>query len=153
MEVTALTAANYSEETIYNALNRKRTQLPDTVPSIIICVYPEGWLPPHLDPRIVFAEPLRRFFRGSRRVNAVVFMSEIHIEASDKDFGGLFFRMNPIVHPNPRLPVSLDFLYGRPSISTITGTKIENQADMERLVRPMLNSEFYRWVDLTIGRE
>ena len=43
VEVTALTAKSFSPQTVENALNQKRKQLPDTEASVIFCVLPESW--------------------------------------------------------------------------------------------------------------
>jgi hypothetical protein len=38
-----LTAPNFAPETVKNALQQKRKQLPDTDPAIVFCILPESW--------------------------------------------------------------------------------------------------------------
>jgi hypothetical protein len=150
-EVTALTAPNFSSETVWNALHHKAGQLPKTEPALIFCAYPEGWHDPKVAPSDVFREPTNKFFRSSRRVNAVVLLNEVHKPVGDGNYGGLFIGKETIFNESPRLPISLDFLLQDPPMNEVTCATFEKADDLKRLVSARPPSEFRRWVDLTVS--
>ena len=91
VEVTALTATSFSERTVKNALNAKRKQLPDDLPAVIFCLYPESWFTAGPDVvRAGLIKAANRFF-SSKRVNVVVFMSEQHWDAAGNGTLGALF--------------------------------------------------------------
>ena len=152
VEVTALTAPEFSNVTVGNALRGKASQLPTTSPAIIVCAYPEQWHDSKIPPSVLFQEAVVRFFRSSRRVNAVVLVHEVHQQAGLDDYGGLFFGKQVFFNPSPRMTInSMQFLVSDPPMSDLTGTEILNQADMKRRLGYFRDSEFYRWVDFAIS--
>jgi hypothetical protein len=152
VEVTALIAPKFSNVTVGNALRGKASQLPTTSPAIIVCAYPEQWHDPKIPPSVLFQEAVVRFFRSSRRVNAVVLVHEVHQQAGLDDYGGLFFGKQVFFNPSPRMTInSMQFLVSDPPMSDVSGTEILNQADMKRRVGYFRDSEFYRWVDFAIS--
>ena len=146
VEVTALTTASFSEQTVKNALNAKRKQLPNDLPAIIFCVYPESWVSVGPDAvRSGLVEAANRFF-SSKRVNVVVFMGEQHWDAAGNGtLGALFITHLPVVNPGARRPISsLKFLL---DVSAHSPRSVVQRNDLIKEVPWMLNSEFYQWVD------
>jgi hypothetical protein len=139
VEVTALTAESFSAQTVENALNHKRKQLPDTGASVIFCVLPESWATTeNLGP--ILGELTRRFFDRTRRVTAVVFVVEMYVSGSDEPVGTFWIHHACLWHPNPRRPIrSVGFIANdawKPTYVTPLGSPT-----MRR------ESEFFRWVD------
>jgi hypothetical protein len=139
VEVTALTAKNFSPQTVENALHQKRKQLPDTDDSVIVCVLPESWATTeNLGP--ILGKLTKQFFDGTRRVSAVVFVVEVHVSGKDEPIGGSWLHHACLLHPNPRRPIrSLAFFTNdawKPTEVTPLGSPT-----MRR------ESEFFRWVD------
>lgn len=148
IEVTALTAPEFNEKTIYNALNTKRSQLPKNKPGIIICVLPEGWFNT-AGAHSSLSRCCARLFGASERVNAVVFASE-HYRPVDGQPGRTLHQF-PIIrhfHDRPRFPLDLADKFLQPDAiieGTIphTATIDEGQRTFDRMhTRP-----FYTWVD------
>jgi hypothetical protein len=139
VEVTALTAESFSVQTVENALNHKRKQLPDTDASVIFCVLPESWATTeNLGP--ILGELTKRFFGSTRRVTAVVFVVEMHISGSNEPVGTFWIHHVCLRHPNPRRPIrSFEFIANdawKPTYVTPLGSPT-----MRR------ESEFFQWVD------
>jgi hypothetical protein len=146
VEVTALTAPAFAANTVKNALNAKRKQLPDDLPAIIFCVYPESWFsigPDLLTTNLIAAA--KRFF-SSKRVNAVAFMGEQHWDASGNGtLGALFVTHLPIENSAPRHPISsLDFFL---NVSQDSPRSVVQRNNLLGEGPNLQDSEFYRWVD------
>jgi len=147
VEVTALRADEFSVKTMLNALLHKRKQLPDDAPAVIYCAIPEEWLAQPVNWDEVLEEIAGRFLRGTRRVNAVVFWAEQHIDFNHGVPGGaLVLIRKPYLNENPRYPSNLSFLFdGKRSepvheaIATGTG--------FDQLETDSYESEFFRWID------
>ena len=105
-----------------------------TAPAVVVCTYPEGWHDPEITPDALFLEPIMRFFRSSRRVNAVVLIHEVHKQAGPDDYGGLFFGKQVFFNPAPRLPLQFkEFLINDPPMTDALSANIGGQADMQRM--------------------
>lgn len=139
VEVTALTAKNFSPQTVENALYQKRKQLPDADPSIIFCVLPESWVTTeNLGP--ILGELTKRFFEGTGRVSAVVFAVEMHATEKDEPIGEFWIHHVCLLHPNPRRPIrSLAFFNNDAWKKTVVAPG--ESPTMRR------ESEFFQWVD------
>jgi hypothetical protein len=146
VEVTALTAPTFSINTVDNALDSKRKQLPDDAPAIIFCIYPESWF--SAGPDLVSSELKRaalKFFSGSKRVNAVVFMGEQHWDG-DGTVGALFLTHLPVTNPAARHPISsLDFLL---NVSNDSPRSVVARNDVLSEMSSSHTSEFFEWVDM-----
>jgi hypothetical protein len=139
VEVTALTAQNFSPQTVANALDNKRKQLPDTDAAIVFCVLPESWATTeNLGP--ILGELTKRFFDRTRRISAVVFMVEMHVSGSDEAIGIFWIHHACLWHPNPRRPIRSHAFFTndawKPTNVTLLGSPT-----MRR------ENEFFRWVD------
>jgi hypothetical protein len=146
VEVTALTAPAFAENTVRNALNAKRKQLPDDLPAIIFCAYPESWFA--VGTELVhdgLIDVTKRFF-SSKRVNAVVFMGEQHWNASgDGTLGALFVTHLPIENPAPRHPISsMNFVL---NVSPDSPRSIVQRNNLLGELPHLQKSDFFRWVD------
>lgn len=138
VEVTALTADAFAARTVENALNQKRKQLPDTDAAIIFCILPESWATtPNLGRALGLIT--KKFFEATRRVSAVVFVIEMHLDIEKGGrVGQLSIHHVCLSHPNPRRPVrSLAFFKDtwRPDVAA-------TDAPTQRR-----ENEFFRWVD------
>ena len=147
VEVTALTAPAFSENTVRNALNKKHKQIPDDLPAIIFCAYPESWF--SIGPDLVRAGLIKAanaFFSSKKRVNAIAFMGEQHWNAAgDGTQGALFVTHLPIANPGARLPISsMDFLL---NVSRDSPRSIVERNNLLKELPLLQTSEFYRWVD------
>lgn len=139
VEVTALTAENFSAQTVENALNHKRKQLPDTDASVIFCVLPESWATTeNLGPTL--GELTGRFFGRTRRVTAVVFVVEMYITGSDEPVGSFWIHHACLLHPNPRRPIKSVAFIANDAWNPTNVTPL-GSSTMRR------ESEFFRWVD------
>jgi hypothetical protein len=138
VEVTALTAPNFAPETVKNALQQKRKQLPDTDPAIVFCILPESWWASQsLGPPLT--KIVEQFFERTRRIAAVVFVIEKHFDfEKDGPVGYLSIQHLCLSHPNPRQPVSsLDFFK----------TAWEHTASATGEATQRRENEFFWWVD------
>jgi hypothetical protein len=81
VEVTELQASSFDVRRMVNSLNNKRKQLPKNEPSILICYLPHTWTDNAASFDAGLDEVADRFFRGSKRVNALCFSVEIFIPA------------------------------------------------------------------------
>lgn len=147
VEVKALTAPKFGAPTIRNAPDAVRKQLPNDVPAIAFCAFPESWY--GIDPnplRDALHQIAHEFFKGSRRVNAVVFLGEQHWDrAGDGSLGVLFVTQVPVANPAPLHPISsLDFLF---NVSTESPRSIVERNDLQKDIADFQTSEFFRWVD------
>jgi hypothetical protein len=156
VEVTALTAPRFSTNTINNALNEKRKQLPPCNASVIVCVIPEAWAHQGVDLNAEIGRAARRFFGGSERVNVLMFAQERHVSFVSDGSRGMFGLIHQAFrHLAPRQTTTLlDFLF---SSSPIYEAKLfayievlaamGEQAQLEWVMEGMRTSEFYAWVD------
>jgi hypothetical protein len=152
VEVTALTAPAFSEQTILNALQQKRSQLPNTAPAIIFCVLPDRWFEDRAD---LWNEKLpgiaNRFLAGTERINAIKFWTEVNIETGDKDGAALHLVSIAFTNPRARIDVwEIGFLFeGTPVSEGITATV--TRSGRKELTEASNSSEFFRWVEHIIS--
>jgi len=139
IEVTALTAKLFSAQTVENALNQKRKQLPSTESAIIFCVLPEEWAKtPNLGG--LLNEPIARFFKSTRRVSAVVFMVETYVTDQDAPVGNFWIHHVCLFHPNARNPIK--------SASFFANDSWKNSSPAPGGAPTMRReSEFFAWAD------
>jgi hypothetical protein len=138
VEVTALTTGSFAPETVANALQQKRKQLPDTNPAVIYCILPESWWETENLGRSL-TQLTERFFQSTGRIAAVVFVIERHIEFErDGPVGCLSIQHLCLLHPNPRRP-----------INSLAFFKDTWKADIGPTSQPTQRreNEFFRWVD------
>jgi hypothetical protein len=138
VEVTALTAPTFSPQTILNALHQKRKQLPGIESAIVFCVLPENWgSTDRLDFHLFNCA--RSFFGKTRRVAAVVFVTEKHVDFEPGGpVGYLSLDHLCFWHPAPRRRiVSADFLLN----------DWETGAAPDDLPTQRRENEFFRWAD------
>jgi hypothetical protein len=147
VEVTALTAEEPSEATIWNALNWKRRQLPKVAPAILYCVIPERWSRAPINWDEYLQRIAIRFLRGTKTINVVIFWMEQHINLGAPPGAALLLIRKPYVNKTPRHPIrDIGFIFsgqrsevGRKAIATGVG--------LESLEKASYDSEFFRWVD------
>jgi hypothetical protein len=138
VEVTALTPERFSPQNVENALHHKRKQLPDTEPAIVFCILPESWwsdTPIGAD----LAKLTKKFFGSTRRISAVVYVIEKHVEwEKDGEVGHLAMRHLCLLHPNPRRSISsLSFFNGGGGWNVpLTDPPTQRR-----------NNEFFDWAD------
>lgn len=138
VEVTALTPEEYSPTTITNALHKKRKQVPDTEPAVIFCALPESWNPKINEMDHAMSEIVRRFFEQTKRIAAIVFLHEEHIDSKDDpSVGYLLVVHNCFVHKYPRMPIRASDLFAKSGESTVLSPPYTQRRE----------SEFFRWVD------
>jgi hypothetical protein len=143
VEVTALTVEKFSTNTIENALETKRKQLSRNIPSIIFCVYPESWVCDNIGD--AFESITTKFFARSKRVNAVIFLTEQHIDhLLDGRRGLLRFPMSVHSNPSPRISINLDFLVAGGSFVKMGPKDGSVLIDAFRVWR---DTQFFHWVD------
>lgn len=137
VEVTALTPSEFSPQTVENALHQKRKQLPDTAPAMIFCVLPESWFETPMG--VQLGTLTKRFFQGTRRVSAVMYVIEKHVEIErDGALGHLRIEHLCLSHPAPRFP-----LRSLP----LSNTAWRTDAGPTDPPTQRRNSEFFRWAD------
>jgi len=108
-EVTALSSTIYSPKTLESALKKKRSQLPDDKPAVIFCAVPHSWYE-FADLRFSLFRQTFLFFRGSKRINAVVYFFEEWIELNDGNTA-FYKSFLPITNQTARHPVDLSLFY------------------------------------------
>ena len=135
VEVTDLTPVEFSSQNVENALHHKRKQLPDTNPAIIFCILPESWSATPMG--VALGTLTKSFFAGTRRVSAVVYVIEQHVEwEKDGKIGHLSIQHLCLQHPNPRMPIS--------STSFFDDTWDVNPTNPPTMRR---ENEFFQWAD------
>ena len=151
VEVTALTVVKYTERTIWNALNDKRDQVPVDAPAVLICIIPETWLDEAGCDKKLENITSDFFRRQTRRINAVVYVSEKHIDKDgDGSYGMLIFRTLVYFHPNPRIPCpELAFLSDGSLNRTGEALRASSDPFVDGVTLLRATSEFYQWVDQT----
>ena len=154
VEVTGLTAPEFGENTVYNALNQKRSQLNPEKPGVVICVLPENWLEADgLHSGIDSA--CTRLFRSSQRVNAVIFSSEIYRPVVGRPGQTLY--QYPLIrrfHERPRYPVpDLEHELLRPDRIENGILKTASPEEGNRTTNNMRTRPFNMWVDQLLDGE
>tara|TARA_R110000782_G_scaffold13999_6_gene41330 strand:- start:11513 stop:12115 length:603 start_codon:yes stop_codon:yes gene_type:complete len=100
VEATALSGKQFGSKNIKNALSKKRKQLPDDKPAIIICFVPGFWRETTPSIGIELERLAHEFLRGTRRINYLFFLEDIfHISTGSKAITRCFYYKNP----NPRM--------------------------------------------------
>lgn len=131
VEVTTLAEKQFSQRTIPNSLIQKRKQLPNTAPAIIFVVLPTLWVSEPRDWDSYLMKVSNDFFKGSMRINAIVFLGEQFFP------GGVVIIKKPYYNPKARIKArDIDFLVNDRSFSFD-----ESQS-----------SEFFRWVDYIVPK-
>ena len=133
VEVTALEAKKFSAKTIPNSLNQKRKQLPDTAPAIVFVGIPNEWTNELHDWDAYLSKVTSDFFRGSQRVNTVIFLAEQIFPIPGIGIV-LLMAQKSYIHPRPRMRTN-DMGFLPPQTSEL------------RLAR---DSEFFRWIDYIV---
>jgi hypothetical protein len=147
-EVTTLQGDSYSSETVLNALEKKRKQLPKEEPGVIFIVVPESWYEPGWRPvSEALREDAAEFCGKTRRINAIIVVSEEHETFGMEARGWLGFRFDPILHADPRNPVAeLDDFFHKLDGGGKVKPEAQRLAEMES-IRTDQNSEFFLWAE------
>jgi hypothetical protein len=152
VEVTALKEKDFYENTAINALDRKRKQLPADTPAVIFCVIPAQWEKIGKDLNQWSEIVASQFLRSTRRINAVVFQLERHIDTSPgRTTGGFMIVSKPFTNPNPRFPCDLNVVFRGRGPSAEGHRAIESVASQpeqaQELAKWLRTGEFFEWVD------
>lgn len=110
VEVTALTAPEFQDATVRNALKQKQKQVPKDAPGLLFCTVPFGWIETagsSLTDRLKLLA--LNFFRNSRRFNAVIFSMDSTTVVGSRQMRGIL--SNPVLHENPYFVEDLNFLF------------------------------------------
>ena len=153
VEVTALTATSFSENTILNALNQKRAQLPTDAPAVIYCMMPEFWFPTPDNWNNDVPPVINKFLRGTRRINVVVAWTERRVSVTHNGEPGraLMVIRNAFANPEPKVRTkSLDFLFGGKS-SQQANLELASDNGLDKLMKESNANEFFWWVDHLIA--
>jgi hypothetical protein len=148
VEVTALTAPEYSEKTILDALNKKRKQLPKGKPAVIFCIIPDAWYYPVELIRPRFDSIRRRFFGATERISGLVIMGEDPTPWSGPGWGVVPILVSPFANARARHPFDPSMLGKKmtPELREAFKTGKNRQVLREQTRQ----SEFYSWVDSLI---
>jgi hypothetical protein len=133
VEVTTLAEKRFSQKTIPNSLNKKRQQLPDTAPAVIVVGLPNQWMAEKRDWNSYLLQVSNNFFRGSKKINAIVFLQE-QFYTTPTGFSALFVIQLPCRHPQPRMEI----------------TDISFLAAKHSEIRLLRDSEFFRWINYIV---
>jgi hypothetical protein len=148
VEVTALTAKEPSEATIFNALQQKRRQLPKDAPGVVYCVVPENWSHSAINWDDYLQKIVSRFFRGTTTVNVIVFWMEQHVVVDGGRGAALTTIRKPFVNNNARHPIDVSlFFSGQRSEPVREALATADANGLKALEEVSYNSEFFRWVD------
>jgi len=148
VEVTALTAKEPSEATIFNALQHKRRQLPKNAPGVVYCLVPENWSHSAINWDDYLQKIVSRFFRGTTTVNVIVFWMEQHIVVDGGRGAALTTIRKPFVNSNARHPMDVTlFFSGQRSEPVREALATADANELTALEEAFYNSEFFRWVD------
>jgi hypothetical protein len=149
VEVTALTAPEFSEKTALNALQEKRKQLAKGSPAVIFCIFPDAWWYPVdlITPRL--EEICRRFFGSTERVNALVILDQDPIKWDHAvGAGSMPYLQFPFFNARARHPIKDNkFLRGRGEMTPEILAALKSGQPSELLRKHFRDSEFYHWVD------
>lgn len=148
-EATALAAKQFSTNTMLNALNRKRRQLPKTHPNIVYCLVPQAWggRPTKAELDHVVAE----FFRGTGRVNAIVFQFEMSA-AWPSGAGSLAFGVLRYVNNKARWPIRDLAVFDVPGTEFTPRMRaaLAGTGPIAPLKSLRDRNEFFQWVDALV---
>lgn len=148
VEVTALTADSFNENTIVNSLSQKRKQLPTDKPAVIFCNFPERWIAGDIDPNFSLKDSAERFLRGTQRINAIVFQTFKQYHQGEA--GGLGQIRYAYSNPKPRFFADLEFLFkggmAPQETNKVVGPSASN-ATRDSAYVAARTGEFCRWVD------
>jgi hypothetical protein len=145
-EVTALTAEEFSEKTVLNALNDKRRQVPKTAPAVLFCIIPEAWLT--LDNWNNRLQAIAiDFLRQTSTINFVVFVTERHVDLGGNK-GALLIWRNTFENRSPRFPMrDPKFLMSGKAVDEVHTAMRSGGVGLVELEAASHGSEFFRWVD------
>jgi hypothetical protein len=149
VEVTALTTDSFKENTVMNALNQKRQQLPADKPAIIFCNFPESWAGEGIDLNSALMRLANQFLRGTQRINAIVFQTFKQYQRGEA--GGLALIENAYPNPKPRIHTDLDFLFKGGGVDSRQMDKAfepsASNSTRDSAYATLRTGEFHRWVD------
>lgn len=100
VEVTGLTSQALTQRAIENVLNNKRNQVPADKPAVLFVTIPEAWTHDGQAAEEAIGSAVTAFFRGSKRLNAVVFSWEAILSVGDARMFAV--TQKPYFHPTPR---------------------------------------------------
>src|SRR5262249_55708971 len=148
MVLSALTAKQPTEATVFNALQQKRRQLPKSAPAVVYCVVPENWSHSAINWDDYLQKIVSRFFRGTTTVNVVVFWMEQHIVVDGGGGAALAVIRKPYVNQNARHAMDTTlFCSGQRSEPLREALATADADGLRALEKASNNSEFFRWVD------
>jgi hypothetical protein len=103
VEVTGMSGENLSLKTVMNKLHEKRDQVPADRAAVLYVHIPWDWITGHASAAPIFAEATERFMRRSRRLNAIILISE---DVMPHLAGGIpRMAMRPGYNNRPRHPI------------------------------------------------
>ncbi len=143
-EVTALTSDRFSVKSISNALHKKRKQLPSENPAVIFVIIPEDWIVNNNDEvQNCLRDAASELFERSQRINAIVYLNELHEDHGLQIRGNLEFQFQACVTSEPRyeVPELLGLIDGTLDSPDLTPTKIE----LESLQNFRKDTPFFQW--------
>jgi hypothetical protein len=149
VEVWMSERKQFDEQVLLSRLNDKRKQLPADAPAVLMCIFPEHWHNQVEGLNFRFDHVTEKFFRGTSRINFVVY---VHEEVwDDEATGGGYLTTNAyaIPHPNPRHPNSylIETLLKGPNAHN----EIEQFIASPKTVNTrQSHDEFHRWVNWLI---
>lgn len=153
VEVTALTGQHFSKKSIANSLQNKRDQVPDSAPAILYCVLPEPWtLEPNIDWDHILQSVTEKFFRSSKRWNAVVFWIEQHVVLHKGPGAVMFLVRKPYVNETARHTIELSFLFEGKQDEPMSSSMADDDK-LEELRASYYDSEFFRWIDSLVPQK
>lgn len=158
VEVTCLRNEYFNSNSVKNALQSKIKQLPSLGPNLVIMILPEGWFDAANALEALLSE-LRRIFKVSKRVNAVLFVSAENTSVSGDagEFEILQYRFWSVRNLRPR--TSSD------AIQMLINTYVADDFDLlrepgigtapthEAIRLKVRDRPFFNWVDAILGRE
>lgn len=148
IEVTSTEVAEFSEATVLNTLRKKRTQVPNTHPSVFVYVIPDSWMTFQNTRPDRFEIVAKEFLRSTGRINALTFMCEIKRQFDDSGAYGLVsFGSNSYFSENPNFPWEPKDLIGGAHIDDEMRHRIFETTD-ETELKKFRDTEFFKWVDL-----
>lgn len=152
VEATTLSPGRYALNNVMNALNQKRKQVPDTAPAIIFCQFPYKWFEQKpFDPQFDLFYATCKFFAGTRRINAIVFVTFQEVRLVS---GGLmlFIWKCTFANQQPRIPFDVSFLYDD-SLGGSTARMLAAPNFDDRLVskKDFRDPDFHEWLNMVIS--
>ncbi len=148
VEVTSLDREVYALKPVVNTLKKKKNQLPSGAPAVIFCKFPASWFDrADFQPNIDLFFAACRFFGGTERINAVVFLCDVVRDTPD---GGAFFSSAYWVftHPLPRHSFDTTFFYREVAWADEARLVVNKGDGWSSLHEKSRDSDFHRWVDI-----